>query len=305
MSVQIADRPVDQTPQPPPDDAAANVTVEENTTLRALDNYPLAATLYRPEVANDTVAIINSATAVPRQFYHQFAWALAGSGFTVLTYDYRGIGGSKPKNLRGFDATMSDWVFNDMAGALRWANDQWLPRVVVVGHSFGGQTPGLLENGRSIDAMLTLSAQSGHWRVQGGSQRLPVWLHTHATLPVLSRLVGYMPWSWVSSAEDLPKGVAMQWSAWCRNRNYLLDDPMLPTERYQTFRAPIRAYSIDDDDWGTEASVDEMMSAYPNVERRHMTLPTEGVSRLGHFGYFRAGAAPLWQRDIDWLASAQ
>ncbi|MEM1263354.1 MAG: alpha/beta fold hydrolase [Pseudomonadota bacterium] len=276
----------------------------EDTTIQATDRYPLAATVYRPAASNETVAVINSATAVPRQFYRSYALALAARGFTVLTYDYRGIGGSKPTDLRGFDATMSDWVFSDMGGALRWANDQWLPRTVVIGHSFGGQTPGLLENGQSIDAMLTLSAQSGHWRVQGGSQRLPVWLHTHATLPVLSHLVGYMPWSWLGSAEDLPKGVALQWSAWCRNRYYLLDDPSLPTERYHAFRAPIRAYSIADDNWGSEASVDEMMAAYPNVERRHIELPTNGVEKLGHFGYFRAAAAPLWEADFDWLRSA-
>ena len=273
----------------------------EDHILVATDGYRLAATVYRPTGDSSAVALVNSATAVPRQFYRHFATALAESGFTVITYDYRGIGGSKPSSLRGFDATMSDWVFRDMASALAFANEQWLPRLVVVGHSFGGQTPGLLEHSRSIDAMLTLSAQSGHWRVQGPPQRRPVWLHTHVTLPTMARVFGYMPWSWLGSAEDLPKGVAVEWSKWCRNRYYLLDDPNLPVERYQAFRAPVRAYSIEDDHWGSAVSVDEMMSAYPNTDRRHIDPAAYGLEKLGHFGYFRPPSRTLWARDIDWL----
>ena len=58
-------------------------------------------------------------------------------------------------------------------------------------------------------------------------------------------------WSWFSSAEDLPKGVALQWSRWCRDRQYLLGDNALPLHRYDTFTAPVLAYSFSDDKWGT------------------------------------------------------
>lgn len=275
-----------------------------DTHLTATDGYALAATIYAPAEHNDSVAVINSATAVPRQFYRHYAMALAESGFLVVTYDYRGIGGSSPQSLKGFDANMSDWVFKDMTGVLAWAHEQALPRIVFVGHSFGGQTPGLLERGDSINAMLTLSAQSGHWRLQGSGQRLPVLLHTYVTLPLLTRVFGYMPWSRFGSAEDLPSGVAIEWSRWCRHRNYLLGDSGLPLKRYRDFTAPVRAYSIADDSWGSAPSVDAMMSAYPNVERAHLEPAAEGLSRLGHFGYFRPNACALWAKDIAWLQHA-
>ena len=110
-----------------------------------------------------------------------------------------------------------------------------------------------------------------------------------------------MPWSWVSSAEDLPKHVALEWSGWCRNRNYLLGDDTLPLDRYQRFDAPVLAYSFDDDNWGTARAVDAMMSAYPNLERRHAVPTDYGLEAIGHFGYFRPQAKALWSEGLAWL----
>ncbi|MEO1037319.1 MAG: alpha/beta fold hydrolase [Pseudomonadota bacterium] len=282
---------------------ATEVVHSENLKIEAADGFALAATLHRSPAERGTCVVVNSATAAPRQFYQHYAAALAERGFATVTYDYRGIGGSRPKSLRGFRASMGDWVFSDMTGVLDWVRLQGHDKLLIIGHSFGGQTPGLLKEKTQISGMLALSAQSGHWRVQGGSQRLPVLFHTHVTLRVLPQFFGYMPWSRFGSAEDLPKGVAVEWARWCRNRHYLLDDPELPVERYAEFTAPVRAYSIADDDWGSAPSVDEMMSAYPNVERQHIEPRQHGLDRMGHFGYFRPKSAALWQRDFAWLAS--
>lgn len=275
----------------------------EDTSITARDGFELAATVYRPPEPSDCVAIISSATAVPRRFYRHFATALAEAGFITITYDYRGIGDSRPASLRGFDARTRDWALLDMAGVIDCARREFMPRrIVKVGHSVGGQVAGLLDNSEVIDGMLTVSAQSGHWRLQGGEQKYLVALHVHLTLPLLARALGYMPWSWMSAAEDLPAGAALEWSRWCRHRDYLMGDETLPLERFGQFAAPVRAYSIDDDKWGTAPSVDNMMSNYPNVERRHLVPAEHGVGPLGHFGYFRPGATALWSEGIEWLS---
>jgi len=81
-----------------------------------------------------------------------------------------------------------------------------------------------------------------------------------------------------------------------------LSDTSLPLERYKNFLAPVLAYSIDDDDWGTAASVDSMMlNAYSNVERRHIAPADYGIKKLGHMGFFRKGSEPLWQEVFEWL----
>ena len=152
-----------------------------------------------------------------------------------------------------------------------------------------------------IDAMVTLSSQSGYWLLQGGFQKASVAFHMHFTFPLLSHLFGYMPFSWFGSSEDIPKGAALEWAKWCRQPGYLLDDQSLPLERYEGFQAPVLAYSFDDDNWGTKRSVDAMMKAYPNLTRRHVTPDNEGLKTIGHFGFFRPKSKVLWNEMVKWL----
>jgi len=274
----------------------------KQVSIPARDGYPLAGTLYPAHRDTRSVVILSSATAVPRRFYRHFAAALAAAGYTVLTYDYRGIGDSKPKVLKGFDARARDWALLDMAGVLDWVKRELTPRrLFMVGHSFGGQVAGLLDNVDDVDGMLTFSSQSGYWRMQGGEQKFTVLLHVHVSLPLLSKAFGYMPWSKISSAEDLPKGVALEWARWCRNPKYLLGDDTLPLHRYASFDAPVLAYSFGDDKWGRPESVDAMMQAYPNLERRHIEPRDAKLESIGHFGYFRTKSQSLWDESIVWL----
>lgn len=270
--------------------------------IPARDRYPLAATLFEAPSSARATIVINSAMATPRRFYRRFATALADSGFDVLTWDYRGVGGSKPERLRGFATNVRDWALLDMDGVLDFVHERWPARpLLLVGHSLGGQVAGLLENAEHVRGMVTLSSQSGHWRMQGGEQKAMVLLHTWLTLPFLSHTFGYMPWSKLGSSEDLPKGAALQWAQWCRHPDYLLGDDSLPLERYEEFDAPVLAYSIDDDKWGTSRSVDAMMGAYPHVERRHIVPGEHGLERIGHFGFFRENASTLWPDVFAWL----
>ncbi len=271
----------------------------ETITIPAKDNYALAATIFR---GGDAAVIINSATATPRHFYKAFAQFLVTQGYTVVTYDYRGIGDSAPPSLSGFDATMSEWGLLDMQGVVDWVSAELTPsHLFVIGHSFGGQAMGLLTHSDRIDGMVTASAQSGYWRLQGSGEVWKTRLYVSLLFPILTRLRGYFPWSWFGSAEDLPKGVALQWARWCRDPNYLLGDTSLPLDRYQSFYAPILALSVDDDVWGTPRSVDAMMSAYPNVTRRHIVPSDYGIESIGHFGLFRSKSTPIWHELVAWL----
>jgi predicted alpha/beta hydrolase len=63
----------------------------------------------------------------------------------------------------------------------------------------------------------------------------------------------------------------------------------------------VLAYSFDDDDWGTRRSVDDMMQSYPNLERRHVIPAEVGMEKIGHFGFFRPNAKPLWDKPLNWL----
>jgi predicted alpha/beta hydrolase len=278
--------------------------VIESETIRitAEDGYVLGGTLLR--AANSRrVVIVHGATAVPHLFYRRFAEFLQSRGLSVLLYDFRGVAASAPKSLKGFAAKCSDWGMLDMPAAVAWVQKNLSPeRIYFVGHSAGGQQAGLLEDSSMVDAMLTVCAQSGYWRLQGGREKFNVLLQVGLVIPLLVRVVGYLPWSRLAKAEDLPAGVALQWARWCRHRDYLHHDQSLPLERFRRFSAPVLAYSIDDDHWGTKAAVDALTdSSYPHAERRHIVPAGYEINRLGHMGYFRPGSEPLWVEAVDWL----
>src|ERR1700709_998747 len=100
-------------------EAALDDVFIDDITFPATDGYLLGATLFLPRGAKRHAVLINSAAAVPRRIYRGFAGYLARRGCAVLTYDYRGTGGSRqkamvgynqPTSLGGFKASMSDWA---------------------------------------------------------------------------------------------------------------------------------------------------------------------------------------------------
>ena len=281
-------------------------TVEE-VEIPALDGFVLAGTIFHPTSnANGAVIVISSATAVPRGFYRRFAQYFADVGYRVLTYDYRGIGESRPKSLKGFEAKMRDWGELDMRGVLDWVHETLQPtKLFHVGHSVGGQVVGLLPNHHLIDGMVTFSAQSGYWGYQPGSEKVRAWLFVTIVFPLLTRVMGYLPFSKMSSGEDLPKGVALEWSKWCRNKGYLMGDKTLEAvKNFGGFRAPILAFSASDDVWGSERSVNVMMGNYTGtqVERRHLEPKALGLKKIGHVGYFSPQAKEsVWAEVVEWL----
>ena len=148
--------------------AARDDVFIDEITFPATDGYPLAGTLFLPRGTKRHAVLINSATAVPRKIYRGFASYLAHRGCAVLTYDYRGIGDSRqpamvgynqPKSLVGFRASMSDWAAQDVTAAVRWMRERYTTLTLAyVGHSFGGQALGLIENNSDISRAAFVAA---------------------------------------------------------------------------------------------------------------------------------------------------
>ncbi|HMJ14611.1 MAG TPA: alpha/beta fold hydrolase, partial [Polyangiaceae bacterium] len=133
---------------------SAEPVVAEPIRLETADGHELAGTLYASQAVSPLgTVIINSATAAPQVFYRRYAQYLARSGARVLTYDYRGIGQSRPESLRGFAATLSDWAEYDARAAFQFVSAEFPNSpLAFVGHSFGGQLIGLVDEVRSAKA---------------------------------------------------------------------------------------------------------------------------------------------------------
>lgn len=278
----------------------------DDIKLQAADGYTLAATLFLPRRAKRKQAIlINSAAAVPRKIYRGFASYLAGRGAVVLTYDYRGIGGSRPKSLKGFQATMSDWARFDATAAVNWMRTRYKEHPLdVIGHSFGGQAVGLIPNNTEIQRTLFIAALAPHWRLMASPERYRVYAMMKYLGPPLARFIGYVPGR-LGIGEDMPKDVFLQWSSWVMNPRYFFtDDTLEGRGNFEKYRGELRAFCIADDPWGTRAAVDLLCSGFTSIEPQIIDIvPKENdAGQIGHFGFFRPQhRKTLWRKAGDWL----
>ena len=298
--------------------AALDDVFIDDISFPAADGYLLGASLFLPRGAKRHAVLINSATAVPRKIYRGFAGYLAGRGCAVLTYDYRGIGDSRqkavvgynqPKSLVGFKATMSDWAALDVTGAVAWMRERYhtLP-LIYVGHSFGGQALGLLDNNREVSRALLVAAQAGYWRLMAFPERYRVYALLNLVGAPLTRLLGYAP-AWSGIAEDLPRDVFLQWVSWVMRKRYLFDDPKLDgVKNFSQFHGAMRALVMSDDPWATRPSVELLCSGFTSITPEIVTVtPAEaGVARIGHFGFFRPDHRDtLWRSAADWIGAGE
>jgi predicted alpha/beta hydrolase len=270
----------------------------------ARDGYRLAGTLYRPKTPNRRAVLIQAASGVKQEYYGKFAAHLAASGFAVLTFDYRGIGRSRPARLRGFKANMRDWAEKDIGGALDYlARATYGARIIGLGHSFGGQAFGVVPGNERYVAAMTVGAQSGYWKHWRGAGRLGMWLVTHLLLPSVSRLLGYFPSRRFGQGEDLPAGVAIEWASWCRHPGYIVG-ALGAQEAYAGFSAPVCAYSITDDRYAPLKAVEAFLDFYPNSVRKleRVDPAQHGEAPIGHFGFFRERFKDtLWKEAAHWM----
>lgn len=274
----------------------------EPIELRADDGFRLAATRYRPDGEPRAALVVAGATAVPQGFYRRFAEYAVARGYEVWTLDYRGIGASAPPSLRGFRMDYLDWARRDLAAVVDAAHVPGRP-LVMVGHSFGGHAFGLLPNHEKVAAFWTFATGAGWHGWMPRAERLRVLALWHVVGPLVTRIAGYLPWSRLGMGEDLPIDVYRQWKHWCRFPNYFFDDPAMPglDARFAAVRTPIVAANALDDAWAPPASRDAFMAAYRTAPLRALDLDPKAYGPIGHMGYFRPRAEPLWRAVLDWF----
>ncbi|HKP57245.1 MAG TPA: alpha/beta fold hydrolase [Polyangiales bacterium] len=273
-------------------------------TIFPLRGGSIQARIYEPEGAIHGNVLIHSATACPQRFYEAFAKHLARGGLRVFTYDYRGIGASRGRTLRGEKVTMADWAQIDARALHEYiARNYPEQRLALVGHSFGGQLIGLLDEARAVSAAVFVGAQFGYygyWPRERAAQLRRIWKFL---VPALSHTLGYVP-KRAGIGEDLPRGVALQWARWCSHPDYLVSEFPSARARYARFDRPILAYSFSDDDIAPERAVEALYSELVSAPVTHRKLSPDqlGVSSVGHFGFFRkrTGAA-LWDEAREFL----
>ena len=280
-----------------------SLQIEKQTVkFSATDGYVLVGTRYSSSEPIKANIIVASATGVPQQFYRRFAEYAVALGYQVLTFDYRGVGLSAPKQLKGFDMSYLDWGQLDLSAAIDSICKDGKP-IFVVGHSYGGQALGLTHNHGQVTAMYCFGTGAGWHGYMPFREKMKVHVMWNLIFPPMVALKGYLPWSLLKMGTDLPVDVYTQWRKWCKNPTYFFADPEQQhlLEQYAQVKTPIYAVSALDDDWALPNSRHAFMQHYRNANMHYRNIEASdyGLKEIGHMGYFRQGAEAIWEDMLN------
>lgn len=255
---------------------------------------------FLPEQNNYKAILVNSATGVKQGYYAEFARYFASLGYTVITYDYRGIGSSKPESLKGYKCSLKDWA-EDYLNVLGHIQKEYKPEgLFIIGHSLGGQLIGLSPVSNKAKAIILVASQSGYWKLWKGPARLRMWFNWHVALPALANLFGYFPGKKLGLMEDLPKQVALEWSRWGRSPGYLFEHIPEAGNNFLSIGQKIISYSFKDDPFAPDKAVEALLGKFQArvVERKKFPSKVEGFGKIGHFSFFRNSFKNLFWKSL-------
>ena len=276
----------------------------ERVTLLAADGYPITGIHYAITVPTRAHLVVAGAVGVPQRFYRRFAEFAASAGYSTMTLDYRGVGLSAPATLKGFKMNYFDWSRLDLAAAVAAMSSPDVP-LYVVGHSFGGHAFGMLPNLKKVAGFYTFGTGAGWHGWMPSLEQIKVLAMWHVLGPLLTTWKGYLSWSLLGMGEDLPLDFYRQWKHWCRYPNYFFGDPSVQhlVRGFGRVRAPLMAANSVDDRWAPPKSRDAFIAGYTNAARQTLDIDPSriGLRAIGHMGYFKPDAIPLWESALAWL----
>lgn len=277
-------------------------------TIPATDGYPLSSKIYPAydtSVAKNKVLIINSATGVDKKLYHHYAIFLAKQGYDVVTYDYRGIAASRPKKLKGFEASFTDWGKKDFSGIINFVKNEFPEKkILVLGHSIGGTIIGMTEKNKEISGIINIGAQTAYYKDWPKDRMLQIYLLWHVFFPFITSLLGYFPGKSLGMLEDIPKGVINQWHS--RRKCVDMKAQMESNDIhffYDQCSAKLLTLGIADDPIGTEKAIKRIHHLFLKSEKELQIIKPSAIpiKKIGHFGFFsRKFEESLWYQTVTW-----
>ena len=276
--------PTDPAPTGPAQPGRAAVErqfVDRGTDRIALHRYPSPA---------DTapVALVLPAMGTPARFYRPLAESLGEAGFAAVVADLRGTGDSTPRPSRrsGYDyADLAD----DVGAVIEALKPDYADRrIILVGHSLGGQA-GLLHVATTpdagVDGVGLVAVALPYWRAYP-ARRLGTLVFTQA-IGAVGTLLRVWP-GWAFGGRQA-RGVMRDWAETARTGRFPHLRGVDAEAAVARLTTPVLAVSVDGDAYTPHGTVDHTVSklAKASVRRERLgTITAEG--RPAHFAWVRS-----------------
>ena len=272
----------------------------ESLWIECKDNYKLAAQFYPANNHSKPYPVlICPATGITKVFYHAFAEWLNQQGYAVLSFDFRGIGESLHGAIKDSTASIADWGMLDIPAAI----DTLLARtqaekVIIIGHSAGGQLLGITPNYQKVAKVLAIAGSTGHVKDLKGKTKLLAPVMFNVVFPLSSLVKGYGATQFIGMGENLPKQVAKQWAEFCSKPGYVTNTigKTVFEDYHANIQCPITALAATDDEIATRANVKDLLRLYPNAPTKFIELNPQqlGYKQIGHMLMFKKSHHKLW-----------
>lgn len=274
--------------------------------LKTSDGCDLVAHLFTPEKSNYKILLINAATGVKQQVYFSFAKYFTEHGFTVLTYDYRGIGLSKPSKMKGFKASMRIWGTHDFKALTDLIKINYKNyHKYCLGHSVGALILGMSEGSKIFEKFVFVATQDAYIGHLSLNIRPIALFGFGVAVPVTSNLLGYFPSHWFGLGESLPKGSAYDWRTLVLNKKSTGKlFAKIENDHSKTLHQETLVIYAEDDPWVKMKGMESLMNkGYTNLRKkyREVKISESDKNEIGHINFFRSYNKNLWSIALDYL----
>ena len=276
------------------------MTTFESFWISCKDGYQLAAQYYpATDHTKKFPILICPATGITKSFYHSFAEWLNQQGYSVLSFDFRGIGQSLHGELKDSNASINDWGLLDIPAAIETLlNRTQAEKVIILGHSAGGQLLGINPHYNKVAKVVAIAGSTGHVKGLKGKTKLLAPLMFNVIFPVSSLFKGYGATQFIGMGENLPKNVAKQWAEFCSKPGYVMNaiGKSIYNDYHQEINCPITSIWASDDEIATRANVKDLLRLYPNATTHLIELNPKkhGYKQIGHMSMFKKSHHKLW-----------
>jgi predicted alpha/beta hydrolase len=273
--------------------------MQSTRQVRTKDGKMIWVTCFIPQQSNRKLMVIAPTACMAQDHYAFFASFLQEQGYTVITFDYRGMGRSAPVDLKGYRASMHQWAVQDIDAVILFAKKDFPNQeIIFTGHGIGGEIIGLTQASQYLSRLILVNSALSCKKLWPLKYRIRASV-MNMVIRSLNKGFGYFPGKRVGYQENIPGGVIHEWINWCSNRNGLFDT--FPDNNYRKFQVPLLVYSFSDDWHCPPKAVQELLNHFDNTVTtwEHLHPRDAGLKKIGHGGFFSAQAKEvLWRKFL-------